>query len=142
MIAVDIVLYMVLIWYLEVVFPGKYGVSKPWYFPFLPSYWLGQERWNHLKLYTWPTGKASAGHGPTEEEEEMSKSLESAIVCFIDSWSSNVVLGTQEEGEGPVCEDEPVHLLPGIQIKNLAKASSSLCTCLCKKERKKCARQE
>ena len=23
-------------------FPGKYGVPKPFYFPFLPSYWLGR----------------------------------------------------------------------------------------------------
>ena len=36
MLAVDIVLYTVLIWYIEAVFPGKYGVSKPWYFPVVP----------------------------------------------------------------------------------------------------------
>ena len=36
MLLVDIVLYAVLIWYIEAVFPGKYGVSKPWYFPVKP----------------------------------------------------------------------------------------------------------
>lgn len=40
----DAVLYFVLTWYLEGVFPGRYGVSKPWYFPFMPSYWRGQRR--------------------------------------------------------------------------------------------------
>ena len=36
MLIVDIILYGVLIWYIEAVFPGKYGVSKPWYFPVQP----------------------------------------------------------------------------------------------------------
>ena len=36
MFVVDIILYSALTWYIEAVFPGKYGVSKPWYFPFIP----------------------------------------------------------------------------------------------------------
>lgn len=36
MLGVDILLYAVLIWYIEAVFTGKYGVSKPWYFPVMP----------------------------------------------------------------------------------------------------------
>ncbi len=36
MLIVDIILYGILIWYIEAVFPGKYGVSKPWYFPAQP----------------------------------------------------------------------------------------------------------
>ena len=27
--------------YVEAVFPGEYGIPKPFYFPFLPSYWCG-----------------------------------------------------------------------------------------------------
>ena len=27
--------------YVEAVFPGEYGIPKPFYFPFLPSYWTG-----------------------------------------------------------------------------------------------------
>lgn len=42
MLVLDTVLYYFLAWYLEAVFPGKYGVAKPWYFPFQPSFWLGQ----------------------------------------------------------------------------------------------------
>ena len=92
MIMVDIVLYVVLIWYLEVVFPGKYGVSKPWYFPLMPSYWLGQERWNHLKLYTWPVIKGKAGRDQTGEEEETSESIQSGVVR---SMVSTIGLRTQ-----------------------------------------------
>jgi hypothetical protein len=37
----DALLYFLITWYLEGVFPGRYGVSKPWYFPFMRSYWCG-----------------------------------------------------------------------------------------------------
>lgn len=40
--ALDAVLYSLITWYIEGVFPGRYGVSKPWYFPFMRSYWCGQ----------------------------------------------------------------------------------------------------
>ncbi len=38
----DTALYFLVAWYIEGVAPGRYGVSKPLYFPFMPSYWLGQ----------------------------------------------------------------------------------------------------
>uniref|UniRef100_A0A3Q2Q6M2 ATP-binding cassette sub-family A member 1-like n=1 Tax=Fundulus heteroclitus TaxID=8078 RepID=A0A3Q2Q6M2_FUNHE len=41
MLLVDAVLYWVLTWYIENVFPGQYGIPKPWYFPFTSSYWCG-----------------------------------------------------------------------------------------------------
>lgn len=37
----DAVLYFVIGWYIEEVFPGRYGVPRRWYFPFTKSYWLG-----------------------------------------------------------------------------------------------------
>uniref|UniRef100_A0A673W8V3 P-type phospholipid transporter n=1 Tax=Salmo trutta TaxID=8032 RepID=A0A673W8V3_SALTR len=40
MMALDTVLYAVLAWYLDNVFPGQYGIGRPFYFPILPSYWL------------------------------------------------------------------------------------------------------
>ena len=30
--------------YIETAFPGKYGVPKPWYFPFTCGYWCGSKR--------------------------------------------------------------------------------------------------
>ncbi|XP_027756879.1 ATP-binding cassette sub-family A member 7 [Empidonax traillii] len=38
----DAVLYGLATWYIEGVFPGQYGIPKPWNFPFLKSYWFGE----------------------------------------------------------------------------------------------------
>ncbi|NXP15699.1 ABCA1 protein, partial [Thinocorus orbignyianus] len=46
----DAGLYGLATWYLEGVFPGQYGIPKPWNFPFLKSYWFGEP--------------SSAGHPP------------------------------------------------------------------------------
>nr|XP_055058409.1 retinal-specific phospholipid-transporting ATPase ABCA4 isoform X1 [Misgurnus anguillicaudatus]XP_055058410.1 retinal-specific phospholipid-transporting ATPase ABCA4 isoform X1 [Misgurnus anguillicaudatus]XP_055058411.1 retinal-specific phospholipid-transporting ATPase ABCA4 isoform X1 [Misgurnus anguillicaudatus]XP_055058412.1 retinal-specific phospholipid-transporting ATPase ABCA4 isoform X1 [Misgurnus anguillicaudatus] len=40
MMLLDAVLYAVLAWYLDNVFPGQYGIGRPFYFPLQPSYWL------------------------------------------------------------------------------------------------------
>ncbi|XP_063756662.1 phospholipid-transporting ATPase ABCA1-like isoform X2 [Eleginops maclovinus] len=37
----DAVFYWLLTWYIENVFPGQYGIPKPWYFPVTASYWCG-----------------------------------------------------------------------------------------------------
>uniref|UniRef100_A0A8P4GKC1 P-type phospholipid transporter n=1 Tax=Dicentrarchus labrax TaxID=13489 RepID=A0A8P4GKC1_DICLA len=39
----DSILYGVLTWYIEAVFPGQYGIPRPWYFPFTKSYWFGEK---------------------------------------------------------------------------------------------------
>ncbi|XP_041455377.1 phospholipid-transporting ATPase ABCA3-like, partial [Lytechinus variegatus] len=41
MLILDTVLYLLLTWYIEGIYPGTYGIPKPFYFPFLPSYWCG-----------------------------------------------------------------------------------------------------
>ncbi|KAM6235913.1 phospholipid-transporting ATPase ABCA7 [Porphyrio hochstetteri] len=46
----DAGLYGLATWYLEGLFPGQYGIPKPWNFPFLKTYWLGEQ--------------SSAGHPP------------------------------------------------------------------------------
>ncbi|KAG7458914.1 hypothetical protein MATL_G00225660 [Megalops atlanticus] len=38
----DAFLYGVMTWYIEAVFPGQYGIPRPWYFPFTKSYWCGE----------------------------------------------------------------------------------------------------
>ncbi|KYO42635.1 ATP-binding cassette sub-family A member 1 isoform A [Alligator mississippiensis] len=38
----DACLYGLATWYIEAVFPGQYGIPKPWNFPFLRSYWFGE----------------------------------------------------------------------------------------------------
>ncbi|KAK6174033.1 hypothetical protein SNE40_017383 [Patella caerulea] len=37
----DSAIYLTIMWYIENVHPGKYGVPKPFYFPFMRSYWCG-----------------------------------------------------------------------------------------------------
>ncbi|KAG8263663.1 ATP-binding cassette sub- A member 1 [Homalodisca vitripennis] len=46
MLAFDAVLYFLLTWYIEAVFPGDFGIPKCWYFPVTKSYWFGM-RYNH-----------------------------------------------------------------------------------------------
>uniref|UniRef100_A0A8C7ZZY2 ABC transporter domain-containing protein n=1 Tax=Oryzias sinensis TaxID=183150 RepID=A0A8C7ZZY2_9TELE len=42
MMLLDAVIYWVLTWYIENVFPGQYGIPRPWYFLFTYSYWFGK----------------------------------------------------------------------------------------------------
>lgn len=39
----DSVLYAIMTWYIEAVFPGQYGIPRRWYFPFTKSYWCGEK---------------------------------------------------------------------------------------------------
>lgn len=39
----DTFIYGVMTWYIEAVFPGQYGIPRPWYFPCTKSYWFGEE---------------------------------------------------------------------------------------------------
>ncbi|XP_062459511.1 glucosylceramide transporter ABCA12 [Pezoporus occidentalis] len=40
LILIDSFIYFTLGWYIRNVFPGRYGMAAPWYFPLLPSYWI------------------------------------------------------------------------------------------------------
>ncbi|OPJ80232.1 ATP-binding cassette sub-family A member 12 isoform B [Patagioenas fasciata monilis] len=40
LILIDSLIYFILGWYIRNVFPGRYGMAAPWYFPLLPSYWV------------------------------------------------------------------------------------------------------
>ena len=44
MLLFDGILYILVIWYIDAVVPGRYGTAKPWYFPFQLSYWVGNSR--------------------------------------------------------------------------------------------------
>uniref|UniRef100_A0A9J7X2I4 P-type phospholipid transporter n=1 Tax=Cyprinus carpio carpio TaxID=630221 RepID=A0A9J7X2I4_CYPCA len=43
MMLLDAVIYAFLAWYLDNVFPGQYGIGRPFYFPLQPSYWLNKQ---------------------------------------------------------------------------------------------------
>ena len=77
----DIFFYMGLTWYIEGVYPGRYGVSKPLYFPFMPSYWLGQ-RGRGLGLNRlFNCKKGGAQHVTLEEDGEETEMEGTCTVC-------------------------------------------------------------
>ncbi|XP_068599288.1 phospholipid-transporting ATPase ABCA1 [Brachionichthys hirsutus] len=41
MLYVDAFIYAIAAWYIEAVFPGEYGIPRPWYFIFQVNYWGG-----------------------------------------------------------------------------------------------------
>ena len=44
MFVVDSIIYGLIAWYVEAVFPGDYGVPQRWYFPVSPTYWCGKSK--------------------------------------------------------------------------------------------------
>ncbi|XP_057706240.1 phospholipid-transporting ATPase ABCA1-like isoform X2 [Corythoichthys intestinalis] len=62
----DSFLYGLLTWYIEAVFPGQYGIPRPWYFPFTKSYWFGEEEKASDKVPL--EHKRKSGAACTEEE--------------------------------------------------------------------------
>ncbi|XP_041925671.1 phospholipid-transporting ATPase ABCA1 [Alosa sapidissima] len=48
MMLVDALIYWVLTWYIENIYPGQYGIAKPFYFPFTRSYWFGSASTSEL----------------------------------------------------------------------------------------------
>ncbi|XP_040829453.1 phospholipid-transporting ATPase ABCA3 isoform X2 [Ochotona curzoniae] len=44
MLLLDSMLYGLVTWYVEAVFPGQFGMPQPWYFFVMPSYWCGSPR--------------------------------------------------------------------------------------------------
>ncbi|KTF90637.1 hypothetical protein cypCar_00018020, partial [Cyprinus carpio] len=62
----DSVLYALMTWYIEAVFPGQYGIPRPWYFPFTKSYWCGEKcGW----ITSMPTNKKENAEAVCIEEE-------------------------------------------------------------------------
>nr|XP_060642190.1 phospholipid-transporting ATPase ABCA3 isoform X1 [Anolis sagrei ordinatus]XP_060642191.1 phospholipid-transporting ATPase ABCA3 isoform X1 [Anolis sagrei ordinatus] len=76
MLLFDSVLYGLVAWYVEAVFPGEYGIPQPWYFFLTPSYWCGSPQT--------VLGKEK------EEEEDPEKALKSQ---YIEEEPSDLVSG-------------------------------------------------
>lgn len=72
----DAVLYFVLAWYIEAVFPGQYGVPKPWYFFVTKSYWCGSSHSDSPRKSAWESCNGTASlNGRTEDMEEEPRNL-------------------------------------------------------------------
>uniref|UniRef100_A0A668AYJ0 P-type phospholipid transporter n=1 Tax=Myripristis murdjan TaxID=586833 RepID=A0A668AYJ0_9TELE len=104
----DSFLYGVLTWYIEAVFPGQYGIPRPWYFPFTKSYWLGERASQTSKL---PQSRKGNPGGKTAAPAPTTRR------CFY-----TFGLLSRKRANRSVCmEEEPAHLEPGVYIENLVK---------------------
>uniref|UniRef100_A0A665V001 P-type phospholipid transporter n=1 Tax=Echeneis naucrates TaxID=173247 RepID=A0A665V001_ECHNA len=56
----DAVLYGLMTWYIEAVFPGQYGIPRPWYFPFTRTYWCGEKENKNISATLSKKGNAEA----------------------------------------------------------------------------------
>ncbi|XP_065190640.1 phospholipid-transporting ATPase ABCA1-like isoform X1 [Sycon ciliatum] len=123
---IDTIIYSVLVWYLDNVMPGQYGIPRVWYFPFTKSYWLGPQRMARRKLRKNrrnPMHIQLAGDGAM-----LVDNMEDADADSIRSASPDCVAG----GSVPVAvrtplasEDEPKHLKCGVSFHNLVKSYDS-----------------
>lgn len=52
MLIFDTIFYLLIALYIEAIYPGEYGVPKPWYFPFTYSFWFGQSRFMGVSDYS------------------------------------------------------------------------------------------
>ncbi|XP_077867350.1 ATP-binding cassette sub-family A member 2-like [Saccoglossus kowalevskii] len=92
----DCIMYIILIWYIEAVFPGNYGVPKAWYFPV-------QKPYHYIKsLCTCRTSKNSYN---------LPRNLRSADFCQ----------GEGNAGRKVLLEGEPLGCKLGIHIDNIVK---------------------
>nr|CAB3219611.1 ATP-binding cassette sub-family A member 3-like [Phallusia mammillata] len=100
MLLLDAVLYMLLAVYIEGVWPGDYGIPKPWYFPFMPSYW---------------TGRVAKKKGKSATSIDIEGNENG---CF-----QNGCINTGQHND--YFEEEPTQLSRIVEIKNLTKVFKS-----------------
>lgn len=89
----DTFIYAILVWYIEAVHPGSYGLPRPWYFPLQASYWFGHN--------TRSCPKISVKNYQMMTSDELEDSSHTTHLL--------------------ACEREPIHLTLGVTIENLVK---------------------
>ncbi|XP_075994204.1 retinal-specific phospholipid-transporting ATPase ABCA4a [Genypterus blacodes] len=149
MMALDSVLYAVLAWYLDNVFPGQYGIGRPFYFPLMPCYWLntvtpisgnstpGLEKRSFDNLANKEQGKEETKQIQGENEGKP-KTVEEAASCEHlgqrDRLQKDRGAEREEEQEEEEEEDgqllfeaEPADLVKGVCIQDLVKVFGGSC---------------
>nr|XP_058969338.1 ATP-binding cassette sub-family A member 2-like [Pocillopora verrucosa] len=89
----DAVIYAIMVWYIEAVHPGSYGLPRPWYFVFQPSYWFGHNTQSCPKM------SRRTFQMMTSDELEDAPQADGLLAY----------------------EREPIHLSLGVTIENLVK---------------------
>ncbi|XP_077175432.1 glucosylceramide transporter ABCA12 isoform X2 [Paroedura picta] len=98
LILIDSFIYFILGWYIRNVFPGKYGMAAPWYFPLLPSYWA--ERYGYIPLWN---GKSKGLHFTSfflRKEPAFPEKMyvQSALPSNLEPEPSNLTVGVSLHG--------------------------------------------
>ncbi|XP_019410082.1 PREDICTED: ATP-binding cassette sub-family A member 12 [Crocodylus porosus] len=105
LILIDSFIYFILGWYIRNVFPGKYGMAAPWYFPLLPSYW-------------------DEGYGYASLWNEKRKGL--FFTNFIFRKEATITNKTHANGTlPPNLEPEPTDLTLGVSLHGITKTYGS-----------------
>ncbi|KAG7216739.1 hypothetical protein INR49_021122 [Caranx melampygus] len=142
MMGLDTVLYAVLAWYLDNVFPGQYGISRPFYFPLLPCYWLNTVTPSNNTLELEKKGfdnlanKEPGEQQKKEEEEnqgeennqEKPKTLEKTPSCEHQDQRDRLgrrVKTRRTRRKMAFFEADPADLVKGVCIQNLVKVFGS-----------------
>ncbi|GBL93401.1 ATP-binding cassette sub-family A member 2 [Araneus ventricosus] len=97
MMMIDAILYSILVWYIENVHPGSYGLPKPWYFPFTKTYWFGSlkgdadcncfhECWRYIKKHKW-------GLSVIEDDQAHAMTSRTTDTKYFEPDPSNLPLG-------------------------------------------------
>ncbi|XP_031735236.1 retinal-specific phospholipid-transporting ATPase ABCA4-like isoform X4 [Anarrhichthys ocellatus] len=147
MMGLDTVLYAVLAWYMDNVFPGQYGIGRPFYFPLLPCYWLNSvaPASDNSKLEMNKKGfdnltnkkqgeqqKQEVENQDQEKDREKPKTLEETVSCDHQDQGERLVENQAEENQikdgQPFFEAEPADLVKGVCIQNLVKVFGSSST--------------
>ncbi|XP_067342054.1 retinal-specific phospholipid-transporting ATPase ABCA4a [Channa argus] len=134
MLGLDTVLYAVLAWYLDNVFPGKYGIGRPFYFPLLPYFWINTvapiASNNNLELdkkgFDNLASNKQEEQQKKEEEENQQKSPEKTSSCEHQNQRAEMGGEENKEKDGQVFfEAEPADLVKGVCIQDLVKVFSN-----------------
>ncbi|XP_033494779.1 retinal-specific phospholipid-transporting ATPase ABCA4a isoform X1 [Epinephelus lanceolatus] len=147
MMGLDTVLYAVLAWYLDNVFPGQYGIGRPFYFPLLPCYWLnsvapasgndrlGLDKKGFDNLANKEQGEQQKQEEEENQDQEKAKTLEETGSCEHQDQRERMEKENQAESEDnqdrdgqPFFEAEPADLVKGVCIQNLVKVFGSSAT--------------
>ncbi|KJE91770.1 ATP-binding cassette transporter 1 [Capsaspora owczarzaki ATCC 30864] len=119
MMVVDAILYLTLAWYIEGVAPGKYGVPRPWNFPFTASYWRGNTAGEAAPSSTsvfsrWWARVSNRSRDPWNIQTDLDGGHDGVDVDSLTTAAANNL-------EPEDCEAEPKGLRKGVDIRRLRK---------------------
>ncbi|XP_077410492.1 retinal-specific phospholipid-transporting ATPase ABCA4-like isoform X1 [Vanacampus margaritifer] len=130
MMGLDTLLYAALAWYLDNIFPGQYGIGRPFYFPFMPCYWLNtvtpaSDNKHELSKKGLDNlafkDKVEPQNKEEQENLEKPKNAQATGTCeHRDQRDDN-----QETNGQTFFEAEPADLVRGVCIQNLVKVFGS-----------------